>query len=493
MWGTAVTDAVARALAALQTLAPDGFLVGGCVRDWLLGRPLKDLDVAVPAAWTPRAETGARAPHATGEAMDAAAPPTERVREVGKAVAAELGGTFFWLREGMGVARIVVPDAEPLQVDVVPLAESLEADLRRRDFTINAMAVRARDGFDPQSPILDPTQGRRDLKQRRLRLAAPDALRDDPLRCLRAYRFRASLDLTFDQDLPALIRSAAPGLSRVSGERIRDELFVLLEGAQTADVMADLLEVELVSPWSAALAESAAGRPPAAEPDAGIDATGLQVVRALDALLEDGAFRPAVRDDLAAALASRVTPPRSRAALTRLAALAVRAGPAVAEIVRALALSGEEARVVRRSVGGASALHQARPISGSERLRFWQQWEPGAVEAVLLAIAALMTDARCRSRGGEPVDESTTTTGQEQPTTSLGNLLSDALERRLRPQPSLLTGDEVMSLLELEPGPEVGRTLQEIEERRADGLLQTADEAREWLRRRSLSAEVTAP
>jgi hypothetical protein len=63
----------------------------------------------------------------------------------------------------------------------------------------------------------------------------------------------------------------------------------------------------------------------------------------------------------------------------------------------------------------------------------------------------------------------------------LTGLVGDLLKRRLRPQPALLTGDEVMAILQIGPGPEVGRYLQEIEEWRADGRLRTADEAREWL------------
>jgi poly(A) polymerase len=461
-----------RALAALRIHAPDGFLVGGCVRDWLMGRPLKDLDVAVPALSSPPEGPEQAPADASGGARVEAPPLSERVRQVGETLAAELCGSFFWLREGMGVARIVVPDDEPLQVDVVPLAGSLEADLRRRDFTINAMAIRTSDGFHAAAAILDPTGGRRDLERSLLRLAAPGALQEDPLRCLRAFRFRATLGLSFDPDLPSMIQVAAPGLSRVSGERIRDELFVLLESSRTADVMADLLDMGLVSPWCVPLAESAAGHPSARQQAAGIVASGLDVVRALDTFLTAEAVRQSAWNDLAATLGSRVTPPRSRTALTRLAALAIGAGMKVTEIAGALALSSEETRVVRRAVGGANALQQAVPGSGSERLRFFQQWEPGAVEAVLLAIAALRVGSKPR------------TAAAVQPTTSLEALLSDLLERRLRPRPPLLTGDVVMELLGLPPGPEVGRCLQAIEERRADGLLQSADDAIDWLRQR---------
>jgi len=124
-------------------------------------------------------------------------------------------------------------------------------------------------------------------------------------------------------------------------------------------------------------------------------------------------------------------------------------------------------------VGGATALEEARPSSGSGRLRFSQRWEPGAVEAALLALAA--------DHGRPWAGDREAQGGCSE---SLSILLSDLLERRLRPLPALLTGEEIMAICRLSPGPEVGRCLQEVEEQRADGRLHTPDEAREWLRRR---------
>jgi poly(A) polymerase len=137
--------------------------------------------------------------------------------------------------------------------------------------------------------------------------------------------------------------------------------------------------------------------------------------------------------------------------------------------------------VIARAVHGAEALLREWPEQGRERLRFFQRTEPGSVEAVLLAIAAGragMTDAEagsdsaCRSQrlpAGEP---------------ALIEILSVSLSRRLRPVPPLLSGEEVMAVLQLAPGPQVGQHLQAVEEHRADGWLRTADEAREWLRER---------
>jgi len=84
-----VSGPVERAMAALRETAPDGYFVGGCVRDWLLGHPLKDLDVAVP----------------------------DRVEQIGRQTANRLGGVFFWLRREMNVlAGHRVVQSWPLRV-----------------------------------------------------------------------------------------------------------------------------------------------------------------------------------------------------------------------------------------------------------------------------------------------------------------------------------------------------------------------------------------
>jgi poly(A) polymerase len=480
-----MSDRLGEATNALRALVPHGFYVGGCVRDWLLGRTIKDLDIAVPDA--------AESQSADKSSAASSGPPVTEVEALGRKAAQALGGSFFWLREGMGVARIIVKDEPPLQIDLVPLAGSLEEDLRRRDFTLNAMAVRVADGLVAGAPVIDPTGGREDLAQRWLRLAAPDALERDPLRCLRAFRFRTALGLTFAPEMVNAVHAASSGLVRISGERIRDELFVLLEGAHSPTVVADLLAYNLVAPWSPALAASAAGDPLSSphhlfisspdQPSAGIDAA-----RALDAWLAHRAPQLPCAADLAATLESMITPPRSRRALTRLAALSIRAGSDVTSIGHALALSANETRTLTRAVGGASALREAWPLPGRGHLRFSQQWEPGAVEAVLLTLAASAVSKQgtfsSPRHQNVPVKRAAES---QQPTTDmepLESLLSDLLERRLRPQPPLLVGQEIMAILGVTPGPEVGRHLQQIEERRADGILTTPDDAREWLRKR---------
>ncbi|MGD1901727.1 MAG: CCA tRNA nucleotidyltransferase [Geitlerinemataceae cyanobacterium] len=180
---------------ALEELPGNACLVGGAVRDALLERRVErlDLDFVLPA-----------------RAIDIA-------REV--SVCHEAG--FVVLDKAREIARVVFPSAT---VDfAMQEGMSLEADLHRRDFTVNAIA------YDPRAErFIDPLDGRRDLERRHLRMVSADNLHDDPLRLLRAYRQAAQLGFEIDAETRATIRQLAPELSRVAAERICTELGYLL-------------------------------------------------------------------------------------------------------------------------------------------------------------------------------------------------------------------------------------------------------------------------
>jgi tRNA nucleotidyltransferase/poly(A) polymerase len=167
------------------------WLVGGAVRDRLLGRPTGDLDVVV-----------------AGDARDAA-----------RALARAAGGASFPLSEAFGAWRVSGPDQD-WQVDLVPLRDDdLAADLAARDFTVNAMAEPLAGG-----ELVDRFGGREDLAARRIRMVAESALVEDPLRTLRAVRFATELGWAIEDGTAAAVRRHAQGLERVAGERIFAEL-----------------------------------------------------------------------------------------------------------------------------------------------------------------------------------------------------------------------------------------------------------------------------
>jgi tRNA nucleotidyltransferase/poly(A) polymerase len=166
----------------------DAYLVGGAVRDELLGRELVDLDVVC-----------------------------SNPRQAARAFAKESGGAPFPLSERHGAWRVTFPGGEC--VDFTPLRGTLAEDLALRDFTVNAIAEPLAGG-----ETVDPFDGRRDLAEHRLGVVSERVFDNDPLRLLRAVRFEEELGLRLDKQSEKLVRSHAELVSAPAGERILAEL-----------------------------------------------------------------------------------------------------------------------------------------------------------------------------------------------------------------------------------------------------------------------------
>jgi tRNA nucleotidyltransferase/poly(A) polymerase len=172
----------------------EAWVVGGAVRDELLGRELVDLDIAC------------RDP-----------------KSAARAYAKRSRGAPFPLSERHGAWRVALDDRRT--VDFTPLRDGIEDDLATRDFTINAIA-RPLAGGDP----VDPFGGQADLDQRRLRAVRERVFRDDPLRLLRAVRLEDELDLRLDDETERLVREHTSLVGTPAGERILAELRRLSPG-----------------------------------------------------------------------------------------------------------------------------------------------------------------------------------------------------------------------------------------------------------------------
>lgn len=166
----------------------EAYLVGGAVRDELLGRELVDLDVVC---------------------LDS--------RKAARAFAEKSGGSPFSLSERHGAWRVTFPSGEC--ADFTPLRGTLAEDLALRDFTVNAIAEPLAGG-----DVVDPFDGRRDLAERRLKAVSESIFDDDPLRLLRAVRFEQELGLRLDRNCEQLVRTRAGRVSEPAGERILAEL-----------------------------------------------------------------------------------------------------------------------------------------------------------------------------------------------------------------------------------------------------------------------------
>ena len=196
------------------------FIVGGFLRDAILGRPTGDIDLAVQ-----------------GDALSLA-----------RELAQETGGTFVLLDEGRAIARVMLPPERGMpkrQVDVGQFTGDINQDLARRDFTIDALALSLDDALEesPENHLHDPFRGLADLAAATLRAVSSHSFQDDPARLMRGVRLVAQLGFSLDPDTHELIKHDSHLLLTVAPERLRDELLKTLaehNASQNVRLMDDL-------------------------------------------------------------------------------------------------------------------------------------------------------------------------------------------------------------------------------------------------------------
>ncbi|HHH83587.1 MAG TPA: CCA tRNA nucleotidyltransferase [Chloroflexi bacterium] len=450
---------------------PRVWLVGGAVRDWLLERPILDLDFAVE-----------------GDALALA-----------RSVADGLQADYYPLDPSRNTGRVLVQDSDTGKriYDFAGLrGPDILTDLRDRDFTINAMAV---DPFD-LGRLIDPTGGLRDLKEKRLRACSDSAFLSDPLRVLRAVRLSQMLELRMEAETITSLKAATHLIESVSPERVRDELMRIFGLAEPSGALRLMLHLNL---WEAVFPELPARTDGAAVETAlrtlGHAAEILAVLdpvhdeeRAADAILGSlvwrlGRYRQAIYENLNA----EVAPDRARRPLLFLAGLFHLVGcssigpngpampcPAEARMKLAaqrLRLSRRESRFLLRVLSAMHELRRIEDISPLVVYRYFNQAPDAGVGTVLLDLASQLA-----KQPGPPSGED-----WEAALAKSRTLLEAAFERReeLIDPPSLVDGTKLISSLGLRPGPEIGRLLERIREAQVEGLIQTEEQALEWTRR----------
>jgi tRNA nucleotidyltransferase (CCA-adding enzyme) len=200
----------------LNLLPKPVYVVGGAVRDGLLGRVRAelDLDLVIPIG-----------------AVD-----------IARQLATTYRAGFVLLDAERQIARVVFPG---ITVDIAQQdGDSIIADLARRDFTLNAIA------YDLQAgEIIDPLHGQPDLHHRTIRMVRKSNLIDDPLRLLRAYRQASQLNFTIEADTRQAMRELAPLLTKVAAERVLMELRYLLATPNSSQWLMAIVEDQLLSGW----------------------------------------------------------------------------------------------------------------------------------------------------------------------------------------------------------------------------------------------------
>jgi poly(A) polymerase len=479
-----LSDAIQRIAGFFDGVGIRAYATGGFVRDILLDRPGRDIDISVDAD----------------------------PLIIAPALAGSLGGTAFILDPDRHHARILAPSIHA-QVDLLPLRGAIEEDLRLRDFTINALAVDlAALAADSATPVLDPTGGLRDLDHRSIRAISEQSLIDDPLRLLRGIRLAAQLGFQVSAQTTDIIRQHANLLSSSATERQRDELLLLLGTDRAGQSLRHLDETGLLSALIPEL-DVTRGVTQPREHHWDVFNHGLESVRALDWLLSDAPPGSATEDrlwtvvqeqlewlpDAHARWSDEASPGISRLSIVKLAALFHDVGKpetrsvdpdgrirffghsdAGAALVRtALKRLHMPARVTDHVASMVKAhlrpLLIAREGAPSRRAvyRLFRDTGDAAIDTLFLSLA----DHAATS--GPRVTE----LGWRRHVAVISYILAAASGPSSTPSASrIVTGEDVMTTLGIGAGPLVGELLEAIDEALAAGDVASREEALEFAR-----------
>lgn len=458
-------------LAALAEIAPlhgRAWLVGGAVRDALLGRDTPDIDLAVQGD----------------------------VRAFARDFGRRAGGHAFQLSDEFGGWRVRAHD-QGWQVDLTPLmGETLEQDLRRRDLTINAIARE----LDAGAELIDPCGGVADLQARRLRVVGPRSFSADPLRVMRLTRMAAELGFGAEQETLRLAAESAPMLIEVAAERVFAELRLTLASDRA---VAGLELAQSVGATAAVLPELDALRGLQQSDYHHLDVYN-HTLATLQAAIEVQSDPAAIFGELAPALVEVLDEPLAneltRGQALRFGALLhdiakpltyalsaegrptffehdVRGGELTTEILGRLRaserLTAHTAALTRHHLLLGFLVHE-RPLPARTVYRYLSSCEPVEVDVTVLSVADRLAT---RGRNSERAIARHLDLARE--------MLADALTWRAnRPRPPA-RGDELARALGITPGPQLGRLLAELTEAAYAGEIDSdasvLAHARAWL------------
>jgi putative nucleotidyltransferase with HDIG domain len=444
--------------AARDALAgEEAWLVGGAVRDRLLGRETDDVDIALPGD------------------------PKPAARRMAKAT----GGASFQLSGAFGAWRVVGP-RHAWHADLVTLRDGdIRADLAQRDFTINAMAEPLGGGA-----LLDPHGGRDDLARRLVRMVSGHALADDPLRALRAVRLAVELGLEIDAATGRAVAAHARAIERVAPERVFGELKRVVSAdavRRGLELMAAFGLTDVVLPELSALR----GVEQSAFHHLDVHDHTLAVLDGVALLQRDpaaaglGDQAPAVAALLAEPLSDELT----RGQAMRFAALLHDAAKprtrgerpdgrvtfmghdaAGAQLARDVLGRLRSSRRLRDYVAALVAHHldlgflvHRRPLDRRSIWRYLQDTEPFAADVTLFTVADRLAT---RGRNADAAIAAHV------------ELARDLLAAAAEPPPApLLRGDDLVRELAARPGPRLGAVLAQLAEDRYAGEISTRDDA----------------
>jgi len=491
-----------------------GYIVGGFIRDCLLGRDTNDIDIAV-----------------NGAAVT-----------IAREVAGEIGGKFVLLDDVNGVARVVVIEDKQTtgisqnqeshgaewHFDFSPFTGDIETDLARRDFTINAMALELSQFVtastttkmssrksaslltEKQSSLklIDPFSGEEDLRDKIVRGVSEQIFEADTARLLRAVRLAAELDFTIEPDTESLVRRYSQAITEVPGERIREELLRLLTLPRAAYYLRYLDTLGLLLALIPELADGKGVEQPTAHFWDVFDHS-LQTVAAIEFLIRESDWEYSNDAMLSTApwsdmidrhLSQEVSSGSNHKVLLKLAGLFhdiakpmtksiddtgrarflghTKQGAAMtANILERLRFSNREIRLLESLV-----YHHLRPVQmangefPSQRAiyRYFRDTGDAGIDILVLALADFLA-----SRGPLVSMEDWGKHCQ-----LINYILAEHDNQQAKILPvKLIDGHDIMDTFGLAPGPLVGKLLGMVNEAHASGELSTREEALASVRR----------
>jgi putative nucleotidyltransferase with HDIG domain len=483
-------------LDSVRAAIPDGltvYLVGGAVRDALLGRSIHDLDFVLE--------------------KDAI--------KIARRVANTLNADFYPLDPERDTGRVILTNADgsrTLMDFAAYRGKDLEADILGRDFTLNAIALNLSD-----YTVHDPLGGAMDLKEKRLRACAPSAFSDDPVRILRGVRLAANFGFHILPDTRNAMKAAAGLVGDISPERTRDELFRLLDGLQPAVCLRalDLLgALEKIFPELSALKGVAQPAPHVHDVWEHSLATVSHLEGILASLAADYHSDTAsdlingllvlrigrYRQQISETFTSPLTADRSLRSLLFLAALFhdvakpqtktdeegqlrfwdhdQQGAEIAADRGHVLAMSNEETTRLETIIRNHMRIlfhinrlvREGKPPSRRAIYRFFRNTGPAGVDICLLALADLQATYE------QTLPQETWAAALDVVRTMLENWFEKPAES-IAPTP-LINGDDLKRELNLHPGKIIGELLETLREAQAMGEVSSREQALELARQK---------
>ena len=437
----------------------EGYLVGGSIRDFLMGKPFKDRDIAIKNA-----------------------------EQYAINLAKKLDATFITLDSENKIYRLVLKDKENY-LDIAELrGDTVETDLYQRDFTINAIA------YDLKwDKYIDVTGGIDDIKNRKIRAVKEQNFIDDPLRILRAFRFISTTGFEPDEKLLVILKKHINLIQKPAKERIHDEVMKLFGGKYTSETLIKMLDIgilELIFPCVKEMKKV----PSNSHHHLDLIHHVIETVRQIEIQYENadgeilehlnktefGGYPRINHLKLAGFLhdiGKYSTWTIEESGRHRFIKHDLKGAKIVIPMLKELKFSNKQIEylsfMIRHHIYPSNVVVSPN-LDNKVMLRYVRKMEDNVIDNIILAKAD-----RLSAQGKDVTKEMT-----EENINGLNKLLKFYLDVKptLKPLPKLLDGNEIMEILNIKQTPLLGKIISELKEAQINGEVNSKDEAFEFIK-----------